>query len=374
MPDSNKDTIVALSTPPGKSGLAVVRLSGPNSVQIVNKLFTSSVNISADSHGNALVGDIVDPASGETLDEVVVTYFKEPRSYTTDDLVEISCHGGLYVQGKILKLCTRLGSRIAEPGEFTLRAFLGGRIDLSQAEAVGDLISAKVASAHRSSVARLKGLVGNQISPLRQDLIDLAGRLELELDFSEEELSPTHTSEIVERVGGVESRISDILDTYESGRIIREGALIPIVGKPNAGKSSLLNALLKTERAIVTPVAGTTRDTVEEEIEIDAYLIRLVDTAGVRGSEDPVEQLGVKRSLEQISAADLILWLIDRTTPVGDEDHAIKDLLRGKNYLVVESKCDLGPDADFKIDDLIKYYGLDGEGLSNIALGVLNRK
>ena len=366
------DTIVALSTPPGLGGIAVVRLSGTESVSILNKLLPPNNMITDKSHGKALVTTISDPSTGDTIDEVVVTFFKALHSYTTEDLIEISCHGGEYVQGQILNLSTAGGARIAEPGEFTKRAFLGGRIDLSQAEAVADLISAKVKSAHRFSILHMQGALKERTSSLRSKIVELSALIEAELDFSDDEVTPTPKEVIAEKINHVLEGIRLIAENYGYGKIVRNGAIVPIVGKPNVGKSSLLNALLAEERAIVTETPGTTRDLIECSVDIDGFLVRLIDTAGIRNAGKSVEKLGIEKTFEQIKSADLILWLIDRSSPLQEDDLNIYAELKNREYITIESKLDLprhrsyGPEKHNIIPDLA-ISNLTGKGLRKLS-------
>ena len=372
------DTIVALSTPPGLGGIAVVRLSGTESVSITNKLLPSNKRISAKSHGKALVTTISDPSTGDTIDEVVVTFFKAQHSYTTEDLVEISCHGGEYVQSQILYLSTNAGARIAEPGEFTKRAFLGGRIDLSQAEAVADLISAKVKSAHRFSILQMQGALKERTSSLRREIVELSALIEAELDFSDDEITPTPKNVIAEKIDQVLIGIQQVSGNYGYGKIIRNGAIVPIIGKPNAGKSSLLNALLAEERAIVTETPGTTRDIIECPVDIEGFLVRLIDTAGIRSSSESVEKLGVDKTFEQIRSADLILWLIDKSSPIEEDDLNIYAELKNRNYIVLESKSDLSRHKSFNPDrhDIkpdLAISSQTGEGLHELSSNIATK-
>lgn len=375
---TNEDTISALSTPPGIGGIAVVRISGSESLKIVNKLLPKNRAISKKSHKIATLCSISDPATGDVIDSAVITFFRGPDSYTSEDLVEISCHGGLYVQAKLLELLTELGSRIADPGEFTKRAFLGGKIDLSQAEAVADLISAKVKRSHESSILQMRGSLKDEVSDIRNKLVELSALIEAELDFSDEEIDRTSNNQIADLINALLEKSDTILNNYKFGKIVREGAIIPIVGKPNAGKSSLLNAILDNERAIVTPVPGTTRDSIEEEVDIGGYLVRLVDTAGVRFSDDSVEKMGVERSLSYIESSDLIIWLLDRSTPINDEDLEIMRLLEGKNFIAVESKTDINRHSGFEplkqnIDVNLSISSTTNDGLDVLTTTIVEK-
>lgn len=366
------DTIVALSTPPGLGGIAVVRLSGAESVSIINKLLQPNNMISQKSHRRALVTIISDPSTGDMIDEVVVTFFRAPHSYTTEDLVEISCHGGEYVQGQILRLINAAGARIAEPGEFTKRAFLGGRIDLSQAEAVADLISAKVKSAHRFSILQMQGALKERTSSLRSKIVALSALIEAELDFTDDEITPTPKEVIADKINQVLEGIHLISENHGYGKIVRNGAIVPIIGKPNVGKSSLLNALLAEERAIVTETPGTTRDSIECSVDIDGFLVRLIDTAGIRKAGESVEKLGIEKTFEQIQSADLILWLIDRSSPLQEDDLTIYAELNNREYITIESKADLTKHKSYdpekqNIKPDLAISNLTGKGLRELS-------
>ncbi|MFQ5863743.1 MAG: tRNA uridine-5-carboxymethylaminomethyl(34) synthesis GTPase MnmE [bacterium] len=330
---NQEDTIVAISTPLGAGGIAVVRLSGPSAISIVEPIFRGKVRLlQAESH-KAYWGRIVMPSKdeegkssekskpgGEFLDEVVVTIFRTPNSYTKEDIVEISCHGGQFLSRKILELLLDLGARLAQPGEFTQRAFLNGRFDLSQAEAVADIIHAKTEWSLKTALSQYQGALSRNVENIRQSLIEICSLLELELDFADEDVEFADRGEIEQKLKRTAEDIKAFLCTYERGKILREGAKVVIVGKPNVGKSSLLNALLKEERAIVTEVPGTTRDVLEEQIDIRGVLFRLVDTAGICKSGDKVEQEGVRRAESQIKEADIILFVFDGSSLLTTHD------------------------------------------------------
>lgn len=324
-----EDTIAAISTPPGSGGIAVIRLSGPNAIGITDQIFRGKIALTdAESHKSYL-GKIVEPGSfsptdsnviNALLDEALVTVFRAPHSYTKEDVVEISCHGGYFLSHRLLALLIKQGARLAEAGEFTQRAFLNGRIDLSQAEAVADLVKAKTELGLKAALSQFQGVLSNRVKKIRQRLIDTCSLLELELDFSEEDLEFANKREVGEQIQQTIRLIQEFLDTYRRGKILREGARLVIAGKPNVGKSSLLNALLKEERAIVTEIPGTTRDVLEEQLDIRGVLFRVVDTAGVRSTDDLVEQKGVQRTLEQIKQADILLFLFDGSKKLAQED------------------------------------------------------
>lgn len=311
----------------------MLRLSGPSAIAIADEMFEGKTALhSAVSHrvyhGRLFEHD----AEKRYLDEVLVTVFRAPNSYTCEDVIEISCHGGAFLTQRILELLLQKGARLAERGEFTQRAFLNGRLDLSQAEAVADLISAKTEMSLRSAVAQFEGALSERVKAIRQGLLDICSLLELELDFAEEDVEFASRPEVMQRMTAVMGEIAAFLSTYERGKVLREGVRLVIVGKPNVGKSSLMNALLKEERAIVTEIPGTTRDAIEEQIDIRGVLFRIVDTAGVRRTADRVEQIGVERTLKEIRAADLVLFLFDGSQPLDDEDRdVIKDVAALRN-------------------------------------------
>ncbi|MBL7135060.1 MAG: tRNA uridine-5-carboxymethylaminomethyl(34) synthesis GTPase MnmE [Candidatus Marinimicrobia bacterium] len=309
----NNSTIVALSTPQGFGGLSVVRLSGSNSLDIIKKIFASSREI---KHCRATFGQIYDLEDNSHLDSSVVTYFKAPHSYTGEDIIEISCHGSPYITEHIAALCIKSGARLADPGEFTKRAFLNGKIDLIQAEGTADLIFSLTKASHKASINLLEGKTGQAIKYCRKTLIDTIALLELELDFSEEEIEFTPVSKIISTLSGLTEEISRLVQSYNYGKMVKQGLLVPIVGPPNSGKSSLLNAFLQEERVIVSPHPGTTRDTIEESFQKGGFQFRLIDTAGLRKTDDSIEGLGISRTLDNIDNADIILFVIDVTRPV----------------------------------------------------------
>lgn len=329
------DTIAAISTPTGSGGISVIRISGPEAILVAERVYRGKTRLTeAESH-HVYFGKVIDVArsgqaetSGEdgsvlVLDEAVVTVFKRPHSYTREDVVEISCHGGQFLSHRILQLILARGARLAQPGEFTQRAFMNGRFDLSQAEAVADLIQAKTELSLRAAVNQFQGALSNRIQKMREDLIDICSLLELELDFAEEDVRFADRSEVHQSLDTIMADIEDFAATYRRGKIVREGVRLVIVGKPNVGKSSLLNALLKEERAIVTEIPGTTRDVLEEQVDIRGVYFRIVDTAGVRHSQDRVEQEGVRRTMQQIREADLILFLFDGSERFDDKDREV---------------------------------------------------
>ncbi len=307
------DTIVAIATPAGEGALAIVRLSGKHALEIADRLFTGRVSLSTVAgftihHGRARF------PGGDEIDEVLASVFRGPRSFTGEDSVEFSCHGGMLVTHLILDGALAAGARRAEPGEFTRRAFLNGRMDLSQAEAVADLIAARTDKAVRASLDQLAGRLGTRIKALKADLLDLCASLEMDLDFSEEGIDIIAPEEVARRLSSVKTQLAEAAATFSGGRLLREGLSVPIVGKPNAGKSSLFNALLKESRAIVTHVPGTTRDFLEESISVSGILLRLIDTAGLRTPGDVVEAEGIRRTMDMVGRGDIILVAEDVTS------------------------------------------------------------
>lgn len=338
------DTIVALATAHGVSAIGVIRLSGPNAISIVNGLFPSK-DLSVQPANTLHVGFLKD---GDTvLDEVVVSLFRGPRSYTGEDVVELSCHGSPFIQERVIQSCIAHGARLAKPGEFTQRAFLRGKLDLTQAEAVADLIASNSAAAHQTAIRNIRGGFSEVLKALREELITFSALIELELDFSQEDVEFADRAQLRSLILRITDTVSGLLESFRLGNVIRNGVGIAIVGKPNAGKSTLLNTLLNENRAIVSEIAGTTRDTIEEVLNIDGILFRLIDTAGIRESEDVIEAIGVERSLEKMRTADLVLYLFDVATETRGELEAAVHRLSEVNptYLLIGSKSDLLPEG-----------------------------
>ena len=341
-----EETIVALATPPGISAIGVIRLSGSKSFAIMDQLFTSKKLSEQPSH-TLHVGFIKD---GEAvIDEVVVSIYKDPRSYTGEDLVEISGHGSPYVLQQIINACLKRGARLAKPGEFTQRAFLHGKLDLTQAEAVADLIASNTDISQRAALHNIRGGFSQQLKELRERLIRFSALIELELDFSQENVEFADRKQLHELIEDVDSVTTSLINSFQLGNVIRNGVSVAIIGKPNAGKSTLLNALLNEERAIVSDIPGTTRDTIEEIINIDGILFRLIDTAGIRHhTTDVIESVGVQRSLEKMKQADLVVYLFDVNEMTPGELSTIKGEFKAQQtkYLLVANKIDiLGEDS-----------------------------
>lgn len=342
------DTIAAISTFPGEAGIGIVRISGDEALEIISKIFKPfrKKDIKSVKSHTIHYGHIVDPETGEVYDEVLVTVMRRPNTYTREDVVEINCHGGMVVSSKILELVLKHGARLAEPGEFTKRAFLNGRIDLSQAEAVIDIITSKTMLANRYAQKQLAGVLGQKTKDLKNKIMELLSHLLALIDFPEEDVEELEREEIKRRAKDILTDIEYLIASSESGRIIREGLKTAIIGKPNVGKSSLLNALLKQNRAIVTDVPGTTRDVIEEYMNIKGIPIKLIDTAGIRHTDELVEKIGVERSKEVLAEADLILFVLDASRDLTKEDYEIFDIISGKNIIFVLNKVDLPKKID----------------------------
>jgi tRNA modification GTPase len=336
------DTIIALATPPGVGAIGVIRLSGSHTFSIVNQLFPSRDLETQPSH-TLQVGYL--RKGGEILDEVVLSLFRGPKSYTGEDVIEISCHGSPYVQQQVIAACTELGARLAYPGEFTQRAFLNGKMDLAQAEAVADLIAADSEAARQTALKQLRGGFSQDLSRLREQLIHFAALIELELDFSQEDVEFADRSQLSTLINELSVATARLAQSFKLGNVIRNGVNVAIVGKPNAGKSTLLNALLNEERAIVSEIAGTTRDTIEETINISGILFRFQDTAGIREhTSDKIEQIGIRKAYEKIETASVLLFLTDvREAEAEEVKQRVKELTEGRSVkpVLVFTKADL---------------------------------
>ena len=334
------DTIVALATPPGMGAIGVIRVSGKQTFTLLNELFPSKNLLEQASH-TIVVGLLKD--QNKVLDEVVLSLFKGPKSYTGEDVIEISCHGSAYIQSQIIASITARGARLAKAGEFTQRAFLNGKLDLAQAESVADLIASNSEASKRAAIHTMRGGFSNDLAYLREQLIKFSALIELELDFAEEDVEFANRSALHSTVNELEEATQQLINSFELGNVIKNGVQVAIIGKPNAGKSTLLNALLNENRAIVSDIAGTTRDTIEEILNIEGVLFRLIDTAGIRTqTDDVIEQLGVAKSLEKMNAADLVVYLFDAaTTSVQEIEVVAKELTStGIKHVLVANKID----------------------------------
>src|SRR5438128_1319693 len=363
------ETIAAISTPAGEGAIALVRISGPDAIAIADRLFRGRERPSRFVSHVQHLGEIV-TESGDLIDEVMMSIHRSPASYTGQDLVEISCHGGTLVTAKVLEACLRAGARGARPGEFTERAFLNGKMDLTQAEAVIDLIRAKTDLALRSATEQLEGRLGQKIKEIRDALVDLIAHLEASIDFPEEGIAPDEGEKLRARLDSVRQEISALLATADQGRILREGVRVVIYGATNAGKSSLLNRLLGYDRVIVSETHGTTRDTIEETANLDGLPIRLIDTAGLRGSASELEQEGIVRTERSLQLADLRLRIADRNAP---KPSHFDERAGNSNEIVVLNKSDLPEDSDWNNFTALRVSCMTGEGLPELQKEILAR-
>ena len=344
-----QETIVAISTPPGRGGIGIVRLSGSHAKLIAGRLIRHQSGSAAEEFAlepaRARVVEIPDPESGEKIDEAVVTFFAAPNSYTGEDLIEIAAHGSPVVLDLLVRTALRGGARLARPGEFTERAFLSGRMDLTQAEAVRDLIEAQTLYQARIAAEQMGGALSRRVQPAKEKLVELISLLEAGIDFAEDDVSVTPDEEIITRIDAIADELRTLALSFEHGRIVHVGLRLAIVGRPNVGKSSLFNRLLERERAIVTDAPGTTRDLVTERLSLGGIPVELVDTAGLREALDEAEAIGVRKSRETLAEADVVLVVLDASVPLRDDEAELIGSLSGRRVLVVENKCDLNEPA-----------------------------
>ena len=336
------DTIAAISTSLQDGAISIVRVSGNEAIDIVNQCIKKDLN-EVKSH-TITYAYFIDPLTNDTIDEVLISVFKAPKTYTTEDIVEINCHGGKYVTRRILNTCLSLGARLAEPGEFTRRAFLNGRIDLTQAEAVNDIIQAKNKTSASVAIKGIKGSVKALLEPLIDDLLDIIATIEVNIDYPEyDDVEMLTNDSVLPHAKEWLKEIENCIQKSESGKILREGIKTAIIGKPNVGKSSLLNALLEEEKAIVTDIAGTTRDLVEGYIQLNQLTLNLIDTAGIRETEDVVEKIGIDRSKKAIEEATLVILVLDASRPLDEQDELLLELTKDKKRIIVYNKTDIAP-------------------------------
>ena len=367
-----EDTIVAISTPPGRGGIGIVRLSGPAARAIAEPLLKLRHPLAP---AQARFAEILDN-TGETLDEAVVTYFKKPYSYTSEDIVEIAPHGSPVLLDHLLRQCIAAGARLAEPGEFTQRAFLSGRLDLTQAEAVNDLIESTTLHQARIAAQQLGGSLSRQIAPIKQQLIALIATLEAGIDFAEDDIDLLPTNEITAQIQSIQNPLTALERTFSYGRIVRDGFTLAIVGRPNVGKSSLFNRLVERDRAIVTATPGTTRDLVTERVSLEGIPVELIDTAGLRDSTDEAESLGIAKSREAMAEADVVLLVFDATAPIHEEDETSVAALGGRPFLIVINKSDLvqAPHAmQQSSHPILETSALTGAGIPELRRAILSR-
>jgi tRNA modification GTPase len=375
------DTIVAIATPPGRGGIGVIRLAGPRAREIALPMLRLKHEMEP---GRVIFGEFVEPESApptqaETIDEVVVTYFARPHSYTTDDIVEIAAHGSPVVLRHIVELCVAAGARLAEPGEFTMRAFLNGRIDLTQAEAVRDLIDSQTLYQAKVAAQQLEGALSRRLQPVKQKLVELIALLEAGIDFAEDDVSVLPDATILNSIGNVRAPLAALAASFAYGKIVHEGLTLAIVGRPNVGKSSLFNRLVERERAIVTATPGTTRDLVSETVAIGGIPVKLVDTAGIRQGLDEAESIGIRKSLEALADADLVLVVLDASQAMTGEDEKLLLHAETRPTIAVENKSDLtelpselaAPQGRVKQLPRIRTSALTGEGIAELRAEIL---
>jgi tRNA modification GTPase len=367
------DTIVAIATPPGRGGIGVVRIAGTQAREIAKPMLRLKHDLEA---GRAIFGELVEPTgSSSRIDEVVVTYFAKPHSYTTDDIVEIAAHGSPVVLRHIVELSIAAGARLAEPGEFTMRAFLNGRIDLTQAEAVRDLIDSQTLYQAKIAAQQLEGALSRRLQPVKQKLVELIAVLEAGIDFAEDDVSIMPNPAILERIAAVRHPLEQLAATFAYGKIVHQGLTLAIVGRPNVGKSSLFNRLVERERAIVTATPGTTRDLVSETVAIGGIPIQLVDTAGIRQALDEAESIGIRKSMEALADADLVLVVVDASQPGTAEDDELLRHAAARPRIVVANKCDLGVSRQRAVGNgqsaTIRASALTGEGIPELRAEIL---
>ncbi len=368
------DTIVAIATPPGRGGIGVVRIAGPQAREIAAPILRLKHDMQP---GRALLGELMEPegAAAQRIDEVVVTYFAKPHSYTTDDIVEISAHGSPVVLRHIVELCLASGARLAEPGEFTMRAFLNGRIDLAQAEAVRDLIESQTLYQAKIAAQQLEGTLSKRLQPMKQKLVELIAILEAGIDFAEDDVSVMPDAAILERIAAIRAPAAQLAASFVYGKIVHEGLTLAIVGRPNVGKSSLFNRLVERERAIVTSTPGTTRDLVSETVAIGGIPVQLVDTAGIRKALDEAEAIGIRKSMEALADADLIMVVLDASQGVTPEDKELLDQAQDRPAIRIANKCDLvdRTEAESLWPSLLPVSALTGAGIADLRSEILRR-
>jgi tRNA modification GTPase len=372
------DTIVAIATPPGRGGIGMVRIAGARAREIVEPMLRLKHDLEP---GRAVFGELIEPCGTgasapreSRIDEVVVTYFAKPHSYTTDDIVEIAAHGSPIVLRHIVELCVAAGARLAEPGEFTMRAFLNGRIDLTQAEAVRDLIDSQTLYQAKIAAQQLEGALSRRLQPVKQKLVELIAVLEAGIDFAEDDVSVLPNPAILERIAAVRQPLEQLAATFAYGKIVHQGLTLAIVGQPNVGKSSLFNRLVERERAIVTATPGTTRDLVSETVAIGGIPIQLVDTAGIRQALDEAEFIGIRKSMEALADADLVLVVLDASQPETEGNELLRQT-QNRTTIVVGNKCDLVVSGQWPVTSgqtsRIRASALTGEGIAELRAEIL---
>jgi tRNA modification GTPase len=365
-----EDTICALASGGGMSAIALIRISGDKSISTINNIF--SKNLTDKKSHTAHFGNIID--NTDIIDEVIVTIFQKNQSFTGEETVEISCHGSKFIQNKIIELLINSGIRLANPGEFSMRAFKNGKVDLSQAESIADLIESESESAHKTAIQHLKGGFSKKLKYLREKLIDFASLIELELDFSEEDVEFANRKQLEDLVNEMHKEISSLVDSFSIGNVIKNGIPVAILGAPNVGKSTLLNSLLNEDRAIVSEIAGTTRDSIEDQIIINGFNYRFIDTAGIRKTNDKVENLGIERSLSHAKKSNIIIYLIDATQDIKNQLKNIKKLnIEDQDKVVIViNKIDLNEKVSSEINDAICISAMNHTGIDNLKKQICN--
>ncbi|MEN2446679.1 tRNA uridine-5-carboxymethylaminomethyl(34) synthesis GTPase MnmE, partial [Bacillus sp. JR_15] len=372
------DTITSISTPMGEGAIGIVRLSGPQAIEIGDKLYKGKKKLAeVDSH-TINYGHIIDPDTKETVEEVMISVLRAPKTFTREDIIEINCHGGILTINRILELTMTHGARIAEPGEYTKRAFLNGRIDLSQAEAVMDFIRSKTDRASKVAMNQIEGRLSDLIKRQRQSILEILAQVEVNIDYPEyDDVEDATTEFLLQQSKRIKQEINQLLETGAQGKIMREGLSTVIVGRPNVGKSSMLNNLIQDNKAIVTEVAGTTRDVLEEYVNVRGVPLRLVDTAGIRDTEDIVEKIGVERSRKALSQADLILFVLNNNEALTEDDQTLYDVVKNEDVIVIINKTDLETNLDINevkemIGDtpLIQTSMLKQEGIDELEIQI----
>ncbi|MHB7941303.1 tRNA uridine-5-carboxymethylaminomethyl(34) synthesis GTPase MnmE [Staphylococcus capitis] len=372
------DTITSISTPMGEGAIGIVRLSGPQAIEIGDTLYKGKKKLSEVDTHTINYGHIIDPETNETVEEVMISVLRAPKTFTREDIIEINCHGGILTINRILELTMTYGARMAEPGEYTKRAFLNGRIDLSQAEAVMDFIRSKTDRASKVAMNQIEGRLSDLIKKQRQSILEILAQVEVNIDYPEyDDVEDATTEFLLEQSKNIKEEINRLLETGTQGKIMREGLSTVIVGRPNVGKSSMLNNLIQDNKAIVTEVAGTTRDVLEEYVNVRGVPLRLVDTAGIRDTEDIVEKIGVERSRKALSEADLILFVLNNNEPLTEDDQTLYEVVKNEDVIVIINKTDLEPRLDIgevkeMIGDmpLIQTSMLKQEGIDELEIQI----
>ena len=373
-----ENTIAAISTSTGNGGIGIIRLSGKNTFNIIEKIFRPKNKSNEIKGYNIKYGNIINPKNNEIIDEVLVSYFVSPKSYTTEDMCEINSHGGMIVEKRILEICLENGAELASPGEFTKRAFLNGRIDLSQAESIIDLINSKSEMEAKESINQLEGYLSTKIKEIEQEMLDIMVNIEVTIDYPEYDVEEVTNGEALEHLKKIKGLLEKLEGSFEKGKILRNGIKTVILGKPNAGKSSLLNLMLKEDRAIVSDIEGTTRDSIEEYININGIALKLIDTAGIRETDNVIEKLGIEKSMKLADSADLIIAIFDNSRELDENDRKILDFIKDKKAIIILNKVDINLNNEYNEKEIsnlckptIKLSAKFGNGLDELYEEIL---